>query len=230
VKHAFSAPSAKTQRARKHLAELEEEVATYIAGVPAKFNATPTMQDGLRRIEISAHFSGPPESMGVIVGDIVHNLRAALDLTACEMVRAAGESDKDVYFPFCRTANELDEAISKRHFDRAGTAAVQLVRSIKPYKNGNIDLRTIHDLDIHDKHRALIPQVLGAASPVIRMWDDDGSINPTVIGDPAAASEVRLIFPADCEPHGRELVPTLYGLVEVVEGVIEAFRSLANLE
>ena len=92
MKHPFSAPSAKTQRARKHLAELGEEVATYIAGGPAKFNATPTMKDGLRRIEIRANFSGPPESMGVIVGDIVHNLRAALDLTACEMVRAAGES------------------------------------------------------------------------------------------------------------------------------------------
>lgn len=166
--------------------------------------------------------------MGAIVGDIVHNLRAALDLTACEMVRAAGESDKDVYFPSSRTADELNKAISGGHFHRAGPAAIELLRSVEPYKNG--PLRTLHDLDIHDKHRALIPQVLSAASPVMRMRDDDGSINPTVMGDPTAASEVWLVFPADTGPDGRELVPTLYGLVEVVEGVIEAFRSLANRE
>jgi hypothetical protein len=208
------------------LAELEEEVATFLASGPAKFNASAKTREGVRGIEIRADISGPPEWMGAIVGDIVHNLRAALDLTACEMVRVAGASDKSVYFPFCRTGDKLDEAISKAHFDRAGPAAVELLRSLKPYKNGNDPLRTLHDLDIHDKHHALIPQVLIASSPVIRMRDDDGTITPTVMGDPTASSGVRLVFPADSRPDGRELVPTLHWLVQLIEGIIDAFGAL----
>ena len=208
--------------------ELEAEVAKFIASVPAKFNVSAATKDGLVGFQIQADISGPPESIGAIVGDVVHNLRAALDLIACEMVRAAGQSDKDVYFPFSETADQLDHMMSKRHFDRAGARAVALLQSLKPYKNGNAALRVIHDLDIQDKHRALIPQVMIAASPVMRLWDDDRSFNPTVIGDATSASETKLVFPTDSGWQGRELVPALHELVELVESVVDAFRALAN--
>jgi hypothetical protein len=50
--------------------------------------------------------------MGAIVGDIIHNLRAALDLAACDLVRIRGGNDNGVYFPFC---NEPDELARSMH-------------------------------------------------------------------------------------------------------------------
>jgi hypothetical protein len=54
MKHPFTAPSIKTRRARKHLAELEEEVATFLAGGPAKFDASATTREGVRGVKINA--------------------------------------------------------------------------------------------------------------------------------------------------------------------------------
>lgn len=151
-------------------------------------------KEGVLGFAVTLHIEGPPESLGAIVGDIVHNLRSALDLSACELVRSAGQSDEDVYFPFSRTPEDLGLMIERRHLDRAGPDAINLIQSLKPYHNGNKALRLIHDLDIH---RALIPNVAGYASPIIQLWEDDGTINPRIIGDPNSASEAFLIFPGE---------------------------------
>jgi len=228
MKHLLSAPNTKIQRARKHLAELEAEAAAFIASYPGKFNAEVVETSGMRSINFNGHILGAPEMLGAIVGDVIHNLRAALDLTACEMVRAVGQDDKDVSFPFSESAEKLDDMIRRRHFDRAGTDAVALLRSLKPYHNGNAALRVIHDLDIRDKHHALIPNVIGVASPIIQLYGDDGTFSPLAIGNPNAPSEVRFIFPNEAGPEGRQLIPTLHELVQLVEGIVEAFRALAN--
>ena len=47
--------------------------------------------------------------------------------------------------------------IEKRHINRAAPEVVQIIRSLKPYKGGNEALRAIHDLDIFDKHKTIIP-------------------------------------------------------------------------
>ena len=93
-----------------------------------------------------------PEELSAIFGDIVHNLRTALDLAASACVRANGKSDKGVFFPFCKEASELDAMIKRRNIDRAHPDVVSYIRSLAPYKGGNIALRAIHDLDVRDKH------------------------------------------------------------------------------
>ena len=79
-----------------------------------------------------------------------------LDLMAAELCRAQGESDDGVYFPFAGDEADLDYMVRKRHFDRAGSAAIKLLKETKPYKSGNVALRAIHDLNVQDKHRALL--------------------------------------------------------------------------
>jgi hypothetical protein len=208
------------------LAELEAEVEAFSASDPVKFNAEIIEVNGVRTIRWTLEIPGAPEEISAIVGDVIHNLRTALDLMACDMVRAAEQSDKDVYFPFSNSAQELDEMILRRHFDRAGADAVALLQSIQPYRNGNAALRVIHDLDVHDKHRALILNVMCVASPVVQMWDDDGTMNPRVIGNPSCPTEIKLAFPGEISSQPRELIPTLHELVQLVEGIVEAFRAL----
>src|SRR4051794_1240126 len=88
--HAFSGPITKLNRARRHLSELETEIATYLAENRPTFNVTVDDEPGVTTFKVEFSIPGVPESIGAIVGDIIHNLRSALDLTACEMVTIAG--------------------------------------------------------------------------------------------------------------------------------------------
>jgi hypothetical protein len=45
--------------------------------------------------------------------------------------------------------------------NRCGNDVVKVLKSLQPYKGGNKLLRTIHDMDIADKHQSLIT-VFGA--------------------------------------------------------------------
>jgi hypothetical protein len=228
MKHPLSASDTKIQRARKHLAELETASAAFVSSRPVKFKVDTIELDGGTSFNFQMHMDSVPNELGAIVGDVIHNLRAALDLTAAEVVRSAGGDDKKVSFPFCEGEDDLDGMIQRRNFDKAGEEAVALLRTLKPYREGNLALRVIHDLHIRDKHRALIPTAMSAASPIVRMWDDDGTINPQIIGDPASPNEIKIMFPNELGLQGRELIPTLHELVQLVEAIIEAFRSLAN--
>jgi hypothetical protein len=163
-----------------HIKDLESEIATFISSDPVRVNATVT--DGLR-IDIKMDWDGPPEIIGAIVGDIIHNLRASLDLAACDLVRLRGGNDNKVYFPFCDRPEELDEMIRRRNFKRAGPRAVALLHELRPYRNGNVALRAIHDLDVQDKHHSLIPGAMMHASPIFRMRDNAGQPNISIFGD-----------------------------------------------
>lgn len=229
MRHSLSASDIKLQRARKHLLELEGACATFASSRPVKFKVeTIASEGGGRSFNFQMHMDAVPDDVGAIVGDVIHNLEAALDLTAAEMVRSTGQDDKNVSFPFCDAEEDLDGIVKRRNFDRAGAEAVCLLRTLKPYREGNLALRVIHDLGMHDKHRALIPTAMSAASPIVRMWDEDGTINPQIIGDPASTDSIKILFPNELGLQGRELIATLRELVQLVEAIVEAFRNLAD--
>jgi hypothetical protein len=151
----FEASRLKVSRAQRHFNELQSQITAYLSKKP--FRAV-IEDDGPGRQCVTFRVSKPvPKELSAIIGDAIHNLRAALDLLACEIVRLNGQSDDRVQFPFCDVPEDLEKEIKRRYLDRAVPAAVDLVRALKPYKDGNIELRALHDLDIQDKHRMLIP-------------------------------------------------------------------------
>ena len=177
----FRAVDIKMKRAQHHLAELEATVQAYIATEPAKFE---TIVSGLI-FRFEFNIRGAPDAVSAIMGDIIHNLRTSLDLLACELCH-----DERASFPFSKREETLDATIKSTRFDKAGDAAVKLLRECKPYIGGNVALRAIHDLDIQDKHRGIIAAPISAATPVIDTWTG------AIVGDPTKASALRLVFPA----------------------------------
>lgn len=225
MKHSFSAPQIKIDRARRHISELEQAVTDYVASAPLKVFPKAVVVDGKPDIQITMEMTPPPEHLGAILGDILHNLRVVLDLAACDMVRSIGGDPKGVYFPFSDTADRLDERIRSQNFHRAGDDAIALLKTLQPYHHGNTKLRALHDLDIEDKHRNLLPQPFFAQGPIINTYDETGTINPTV----ELNSEVIIfLFPAIFDGKMRSLFPVLKDLVQLVDGIVEAFRALAN--
>jgi hypothetical protein len=152
----FFSSKLKIERAKRHIQELSNGIVDYLKARPFRVvvEKDPNSPNHLWTLRVKNEV---PCHLSAIIGDAIHNLRASLDLLASDLVSMAGGNTKNVYFPFGDDADGFEEMIKKRHLDQAGDDVVEMVRSLKPYKGGNELLRTIHDLDITDKHKTLIP-------------------------------------------------------------------------
>ncbi len=219
----FKASKIKVDRARAHIAELESVLADHFAENPPKATFTPATAEQNAHIHVES--KTPPDVVGAIVGDIIHNLRAALDLMAVQLVSLSTDNTDGVYFPFCEDESYLGKMIRKRNFDRAGDDAVRLLHTLKPFKGGNIALRALHDLDIQDKHHSLIPNAAMLTTPQVTA---DTSKWPEVSIRLVEGSvpEVATTFPNDSPLAGQQMVPALHQLVKLVEGILVSFTAL----
>lgn len=239
----FTAPKLKIERAKRHIRDLNNEIDSFIRKNPVKVVIEGNEFQYNYVIRVKEEI---PEDISCYIGDVIHNLRAALDLLACDLVRRAGGSTKGVYFPFASGPNELEDAIVKRKIGRAGQDIVSIIRTMKPYTGGNKYLRAIHDLDIADKHIALIPVATYAGLKNFKIISSHGieslsveniRISPIkdgqcIISAPAAANVkpgqqlnaiVEMTF-ADGQPlSGEPVLKTLEKLVDVTNDIISTF-------
>lgn len=97
--------------------------------------------------------------LAIILGDAVHNLRTALDHRVWELVAPHCEIRdlKHVQFPFANSSERLQERFKGRKIDRGPKDVWTALEKLKPYLGGNDDLVLVHELDVLDKHKLLIP-------------------------------------------------------------------------
>jgi hypothetical protein len=217
----FSASRTKLARAGKFIRELEDSLTAYQESKPYRAQYA-TEANGQPAVEIEwACIPGHPEA---VIGDCVHNLRGALDLMACDLVRAVNGNDNRVYFPFAHAADELDKAIKEKNFHRAGADAVELLKQYQPYRGGNNLLRGLHDLDIEDKHKALI--VTGTTRDISLSVAYD--VDHPEHGDfTVTASGIYFVLPADAEIlPSVNVIQTLKDMMELVSSILKAFERL----
>lgn len=139
----------KIERAKRHIRELSEEVQAFNASKPYEAFADDNTKPGQRIWKVKVK-KKPPQAWSGIVGDVIHNARAALDLLAVAVVRhddPGRVNYNHVYFVIRETKHEFETALGKRN--------------LKPYKGGDETFWRLHQLDILDKHKAIIP--VGAA-------------------------------------------------------------------
>lgn len=250
----FSASRLKINRATQHTQELQREITVFFERNPFKL-VVYEVEDRRSSYELvswNVRLSRLlPVEVSAIIGDIVHNARVALDVLACDLVALAGHSTKGVYFPFCESADELVGMIKRRNVHRASKEAVKLFHSMEPYRGGNVKLRLIHDMDIRDKHSAIIVALGAAGTEILKDIPDIAedamkSFSSAILGDnqmlvmmpkawsPPVGTELPLKFGVifgqfyqkGCPLQGNEVVTTLHGLVQEVKSVIEAFAAL----
>jgi hypothetical protein len=220
----FEASNLKIERAIQHLQELEMVLFTHANNHPPQATFKKNEQGSVTHIHVVT--KSPPKMVGAIVGDIVHNLRAALDLMAVELVSLTPNANTNgVYFPFCDVADDLNLMIKKRNFHRAGQDAVELLVTLRPYKGGNAALRALHDLDIQDKHHTLIPNAAIMTGPQVTA-DTSDFPNIKIVPVEGSVPSVDIVFPDDSPLAGGEMVKELYGLLELTKGILESFSSL----
>lgn len=216
----FQSSRIKIERAKGFVLELERELADYIASDPLQATIDTSRSPPAIKLEFAAITQIP----GAIVGDAVHNMRTALDLMASEMARINNETDSDIYFPFAASAEALEAQLSAKNFAKAGDDAVRLIRDLKPYKGGNDLLRALHDMDILDKHRALVlvGSTFGAEIAGSYSLDDPNN------GEITVESDVSYIFPEGTWLAGKFVIDTLKELVKLIESIVEQFTALVQ--
>jgi hypothetical protein len=159
----------KIERAKLHIRDLEIAIQAFRDSNPYPVG---TKRDPQTRQLIYYLLSvrETPFTIAAIVGDVIQNLRSALDHLAYQLFLVgpggiAGNSSKHVYFPIYDSATIYTNAT--KHKARPGGVvkglrqdAVNAIDAIEPYKGGNTDksdtLWRLHTLNIIDKHRLLI--------------------------------------------------------------------------
>jgi hypothetical protein len=154
-----------------------EALITALCGVVSEFAGScsyeavtvDNVESGFR--ETILHVNGspdPPMSIGLLAGDIVHNLRAALDHLMWQLVIANGQvPDDQTMFPISREERLYLKAREGRKVRGIDAEALRRLDALKPYKGGNGDLWELHELDIVDKHRLLLTAVSASTTATL---------------------------------------------------------------
>jgi hypothetical protein len=152
----------KIERAKRHLGELLAEVDAFNASTPFELIAEKNEIAKQRhfKVRFKSHI---PAEWSAIIGDIIHNARCALDLLMVEVVKFCDPgraSYNHVHFVIRESKDEFEKALPG-NIKGASADARQIIEDLKPYKGGNEAFYILHQLDITDKHKAIIP--VGAA-------------------------------------------------------------------
>ena len=156
AKDPFAAPLLKLDWAKQHISDLNGKINAYLALRPFQLFIVqgPEMAQRQYRIETDPPI---PTEFALIIGDTIHNLRAALDIMIFGLIGDIASQLENISFPFCKNADSVESTISGRQIRLAGERVVEAIRSLEPYPTGKHKLYAIHDMDIRDKHKLLVP-------------------------------------------------------------------------
>lgn len=264
----FIGAALKVKRANRHLTEL-----TLAAERLPLRHSYPMIvekpEDGKLKLTYLADNMMPIEFSGAL-GDAIHNVRSAFDLIAVALTtRPLGNGKAgDAYFPtgkdrqqFIKARDGYSDPCGRRRKGKmqgAGADALRLVEELEPYDGGKWSLRALHQLDIMDKHKLLIPTIsrVNFARVNITIGDkiltlgsldfqaqSDGRAFAAEIDIPPGTDDEHIKFDNYFNPtfaivfsqtkalHGEAVVPTLFKFSDLAKSFIQRCKStfLPNL-
>jgi hypothetical protein len=151
-------PLLKLDRAKHHIDDLRGKIDTFLAGKPFRLIIQIRSNPGKLALRVKQD-RAIPDSFSLVIGDAVHNLRSALDLTMYGMAHDRASKPNRIQFPFPKSnsAKDIKDAFDSAQVKGAGTKVIETILSFRPFpKNGNATLCNLHALSNRDKHRLLI--------------------------------------------------------------------------
>jgi len=175
---------AKLQRAQKHLqvtAKMIGRFARRDCGTVSKFNPK------TNQFDVIANMPPPPNIIGLLVGDCVHNMRSALDHIVYEFVRSnpkrpANTPHDRTMFPIADTKEGyLRQVNNLKRLAGVPEDVAALIDALQPYhrRDRGLDytkypLWVLNKLENVDKHRRLMLTSAVARHAVINIRYQDG--------------------------------------------------------
>lgn len=164
----------KQRQAGEHISRFSAAADDYVAraNLGLRYDIDPDV--GTVGVRLHAD-SEPPLALGAIIGDVLHNLRSALDSVAWETCQRAGMSvnqESRVYFPI-GTDSARWPALAARHLPNVSAEHLQVFERFQPWywdeqarqvgvdterpMAGSHPLAKLHELAKMDRHRVTHP-------------------------------------------------------------------------
>ncbi len=148
----------KIERAKHQIGELQVAIKTWGDAKPYEVIEYSEIDTKIRVWAIEVRHDVPPVFAGIL-GDVLNNLRTALDYIIWEL--AGGKGGSQLYFPISDTAKGFETKVHSMK-NLVGDIVVKLLLTIQAYKGGSGHaLWQLHELNRREKHRFLMP--VGAA-------------------------------------------------------------------
>jgi hypothetical protein len=238
----------KTERAKKHVLDLEAEFERFMQTKPNTF-AFKTDANTSDRIYYVTKVTPVPVEFSLLIGDALNNIRSALDHLAYQLVSVGGgtgEILRQAKFPI---GNSPSDYIAQKSGIVPGLRqdAIKAIDAIEPYETGvGGYLCHLAALNNFDKHRLLVP-VWGCISGhtafpsekefLAKFYRKDAShfssammVNKRAF--PTKAGDVILTVPkADVEENMQFLFNITFGKPEIAKGnpVIETLHEMTKM-
>ena len=144
----FSGPKLKIERARTLITELYGALDQFIQSGPIETTELAHPSGGK---SICMRLTAPlPTAASAIAGDIIHNLRSALDLLVCDLVRQNGRTPaKNNSYPTSQ------QGFANQTAGVSPDATKFLIR-LRTAARWNTVIWVMHQLDLLDKHNAVL--------------------------------------------------------------------------
>jgi hypothetical protein len=158
--HPLDGVFAKLDRADEHLDALHADLAAFVDRRPYDFPELRNPDTGLTTIKIVERET-PPIRFAVMFGDVIHNLRSALDHLAWQLVLANGSNPTGIGFPIFTSEKEFESWKWPAKLQRMCAADAALVKELQPF-DGRVGphfeaLAWVNSQSKIDKHQLVRP-------------------------------------------------------------------------
>ena len=158
----------KLERADQHLKALTVAIEAFIAtdpyGVVRKLDA-----EGAEHVYLFDKFIDPPECIGLLVGDVVHNLRTSLDHIVLALAQKGAKdvgvemtrrAERPIQFPVAIAPEQFEDQIGRRRLRYVEPEAKAVIERLQPYWINQAEpdrswIAVVNELDVTDKHRTI---------------------------------------------------------------------------
>jgi hypothetical protein len=181
-----------------------------------------------------------PRSFNVEIGAYLNVIRSSLDILASVLAGRYGIcAPKDAYFPITESEAVFLTPGSRRARFVAGLPSAERSRleALKPYRGGNDDLWSLHQLDIMRKHRRLVTVIAEPDLFAVQGIGVHQHFHPVATGfmraDNVSEREVVLgMMAKEAPPYGINFAPYVGFDESTITGrkhVVVALRDFARL-
>lgn len=218
----------KLERAEEHLTDVEGMIADYVGRDPYEVGERMENDEG-RSIRFLRFTEQPDNMLAVVIGDVIHNVRSALNHLAVACVPRE-KRRRRLQFPIFdedpATIEDLKRRKTALNAWKSQTEGMipearAALQTLQPY-NSVFDNKTLHGLTIveelsnTDKHRELVVTGSGLRNPTVRKFINGIALRPeSVVGDVKDGAQIT------SEPFPREVKMKIEGTVLVVVGMGE---------
>ncbi|HZY72455.1 MAG TPA: hypothetical protein VFE22_05040 [Edaphobacter sp.] len=196
----FDQARLKINRASQHIVEAERRIKLVVGpeGQTSRIEIHPEARAKSVRYRLLK--LGELPEIALVIGDAIHNLKTALDYAWLQVItasipRMAGERPK---FPIYPTVDLLEQFLTNKKIHIDCPRLSRFVFNIKPYDGGNFYLYPLHQMDIVDKHRLLIPSTTYGNVEGLTVKDHSGAVTGRTWGS-ELAEEFHVDFHQDIE-------------------------------